>query len=605
MKYKIFVFIILFPAFARAQTVPNLDSIINELKSSWTLGVDSNSNTVDIGLYNKYKDLFDTSAVIDDDFNFRYIPGKMTGTYTILASPKEFDLYAHDVALEVSKLRIDSVSEPREILNTPDSIIFVIHRFVYAEKPGKYVLQDAGALAENIISNHPAIRFEKSHGNEKKSDKTAMKIYLEQQIQKYTDSLYKFYSTSEMRITLAYTADSMNALKIKRIQNISNTLTCINDIDNDAVLDTVDASPQEFGEITSHGRPDGDLDGVPDSADRCRGTYGSRDNMGCPDSYFTTNRQIQAFVGVQFSRPEINLPELNNLGYTDDNGKDAMDVLESKKGAIQNPASVNGIFAGGNYTFYFGKNAKKSGISVGINYTRFVAAFELTEPIVYTFKAFDGTDFYRRQINISNLKEEIAYNVINIPVQFDYRFKPFQATSWVINVKAGPSILLFNNTSDYNTTINFGGIYQIDTVTKNKTAYYDFFNRNSSYNVFLTSAGINQQNTNPGAASVFSQLSDNSKNYDFSFNKNYRDKQNLTLNTLAFNLSVDGQYKGKKDNQLALKFGVHFVYASIPAKKDKYIPINKTKDSFNSIYNSTAKSNYFAYGLNIGFAYSF
>ena len=63
MKYNFVLLIVLFPVLASAQRVPNIDSLVNnvleELKASWTLGVDSNSNTVDIGMYNKYKKLFD------------------------------------------------------------------------------------------------------------------------------------------------------------------------------------------------------------------------------------------------------------------------------------------------------------------------------------------------------------------------------------------------------------------------------------------------------------------------------------------------------------------------------------------------------------------
>jgi len=36
---------------------------------------------------------------------------------------------------------------------------------------------------------------------------------------------------------------------------------------------------------------------------------------------------------LQFNAAKINLPELNQVGYLDASGKDAMDVLQSKRGS--------------------------------------------------------------------------------------------------------------------------------------------------------------------------------------------------------------------------------------------------------------------------------
>jgi hypothetical protein len=135
-------------------------NLITELEDCWTLGIDSNNRMVDIAAYNKYKSLFDTSAIVDDDLAFRFVPGRSLGMYELHATPKDFDEYAHDAALQVSKFRIDSVSEPRKLI-VSDSVIYEIDRIVYVEKPVKYVLQNADVLTTSILDNHPGIRFER------------------------------------------------------------------------------------------------------------------------------------------------------------------------------------------------------------------------------------------------------------------------------------------------------------------------------------------------------------------------------------------------------------------------------------------------------------
>jgi len=607
MKYKIVLLLLLLPAITRAQQVTRLDSmvrnVIAELKDSWTLGVDSNSNTVDIAMYNKYKSLFDVAASVDDDLNFQFIPGKNSGTYKLLATPREFDVYAHDAALQISKFRVDSVG-PQGRLNIEDSIIYEIRRIVYVEKPARYVLSDADGLADSILSKHPDIRFENKNANAKEATKQEILGRLKKELAKDPDDVYKFYSTSDLRIVLAYTTDSLYPVKIISIRNIANLLSCINDDDKDGVLNAADSLPGKYGEFTAAGAPDDDLDGVTDADDRCRGTYGSLQNKGCPESYFVTNGQLNGAIGLQFNLPKTNLPALDELGYRDESGADAMDVLQSKTGSLKSSTAVSGIYAGGNVVYFFGKDAKRTGISAGFSYSRCVTNYELADPIVYTYKSSDGHDFYRRQITISRLTEKMAINVVNIPVQLHYRFKVNAIKNWVINLKAGPSFILINGLTDYNATIDVGGIYQIDTVNKDKITYYDFFDKASSGNVYLTSSGINQQNSNPGAAAIFDQLN-SSGNYDFASNKIFRDQRKISRVTAAFNFSLDAQYRRSRNNPMAIKAGIHFVYAPSIGSNEKYTPIERTTDEYNSIFNSNGRSVYFAYGVTLGLVYDF
>lgn len=602
MKYVIVLLIILFPVCAIAQTKEPIDSLAGELYKdlvgSWTLGIDSTSAAVDIRVYNKFKSLFDLNATVVDDINafYQFIPGqnpeKNSGIYKIDLKPKSFDKYAHDVALQVSKLRIEPLGEPQ--INTGNMTI-TIKRKIYAEIIRKYIFPDTDTLAAQIVSNREIKFDEKS-----KDGRYRLTNNLKTKIRGNYDAVFQFSSTNSLLITMAFKND---AVKIISIESAFDSFTCLNDFDFDGILDKEDSLPNRFGDFTSNGRPDYDLDGVPDEVkpgdktllDDCKRTYGDTSNHGCPAAYFITKNAFDGFIGVQMNSAKINLPELNKIGY------DAMDVLQSKKGTLTNPGLKFGIYAGGNYTHYFGKERKNIGLSIGFAYAGFTADYQITDPIVYTFKSSDGINPYRRQITINSLKEEIQYSIFNIPVMLNYRCKINSEEKWIVNFKAGPSLMLFKTTSDYNAVINFGGLYQANNTG---IIYNDFFEAESTYNIFITGDSINSQNPNPGADDIFKQLRANADGYDFANNKNYREKQqNSTRIAVAINLGVDVQHPITED--WYFKFGLQLVYAPLMERKEKYKPIDKTTDKFLSIYNSSAASNYSALGVNMGLLYNF
>ncbi len=622
MKYKIVLFVILFPVFVRAQTAARIDTLVNQLidglRMSWTMGIDNNSRSVDLKAYNKFKTLFATDATIDDDFNFRFIPGKKAGTYAVDIKSKPFDLYAHDVALEISKLRIDNDTI---LYKNPDSLIVEIRRTVWAEKPRKYLFQDTDSLVNSILSFHKDVEFEKNSGKERDDEYAAMKKNLKGKILRNPDSVYQFRTSSTLRIHMIMIKDSVDSkvdVKIKTIETIlkNATVECLNDDDKDGILNGEDSCrianncKNPYGDFTANGMPDYDLDGVPDATDKCPVTYTSKaGNQGCPTSFFINQSQIEGFIGAQLNSADINLPELNQLGYVDQSGNNATDVLQSEKGILKNPGSKPGISVGGNYIFYFGTRRRNTGVSIGFTYSAFKADYQLEAPMIYTFKSSDGTNNYRRQVSIISLNEEISYHIINLPVMFDFRFKPGikAKQKLVINLKAGPSVMIFRNSSDYNANIDLGGLYQVDTIRQDAITYYDHFDAGSRWNVLITPQSINTQNPNPGAGTVFSRLYAASANYDFASNKNYRDTKKLSRTTVAINLGCDIQYNISRfhENGMAVKLGAYFVYAPLPERKQKYIPLDRTSDEFNSIYNSTAKSNYSTFGIIAGFVYSF
>ena len=608
MNKIIILLIALLPACAMAQTSKAfIDSlarnVMTDLQDSWTLGIDSNNDVVDVRMYNKFKNLFDTAATITDDINAYYMlnTGGKKGMYLSDPTPKNFEIYAHDIALQVKSINTETDSITA---NTADAgaMVFTIRRKDTIQKIRQFVIGDAASFVDKITTGRH-IEFDRP-----KDDSTMRKNFV-QKLNDTKDALYKFTSVRILRVIIKYN-DADSTCRIMAIENVTkdSVMVCLNDNDGDGVLNQEDLLPGTPGDFTADGRPDNDFDGVPDinnngsGIDKCRDVYGTLENRGCPATYFSTNKEVSGFFGAQQNSAKINLPELTDLGYRNADGSDAIDVLQSQKGVLQNPGSTLGIYAGGSFAYYFGKR-KRAGISVGFTYSGFSAQYLLTEPMIYTFKASDGVDDYRRQITVNSLTEDIAYSMFNFPVLFNYRFHIDKSNKTVLAFKAGPSFILFNNTSDYNTSIDFGGLYQIDTITKDAIRYYDYYDPNSTWNIAVTSTGINNQNTDPGAAEVFLKLYNASNGYDFASNKNYRGKEKLKRSAIAFNAGID--VVRDISNGLAIKFGGHFLYASLFERSQKYIAANSTADGFNSIYNSNAKTSYSAFGIAAGFVFNF
>lgn len=614
MKFITILFFVLFPLFAVAQQTGeiriNYDSLskntINDLLDTWTLGIDSNSESVDIRVYNKFKNLFDSSAVVVDDITVMYKPGtyKQGGTYTTDTAARPFDMYAHDVSLKVKGLNIDSVSILSSNTSNFKAVTYKLRRNVEVQMTREFLLGDTMDFVYKSIGDR-FILFEKA------VDNLVMKRNFMAKVSNGKDAVYRFGSVADLQVTMRY--DEEGVYKITSIENVTPRflVVCRNDDDKDVVLNADDSLPQKPGDFTASGMPDYDFDGVPDILpgkddnliaaviDQCKTTYGLATNLGCPASYFSSKIQGDLFVGFQANSTRINLPELNQLGYQDASGNDAVDVLQSKKGALSDPGSITGISAGGNLIFFIGKK-RKTGVSIGAVFSRYTANYSLTQPVVYTYKSFDGGDFYRRQLTIKSLTEKITYYMLNFPVLFNYRVHLGNRNMSFANFKIGPSLMIFKNTSDYDALINVGGIYQVDPVQQ-KIIYDNYLDPASPYNVYLTSQGINDQNTDPGAISIFSRLPGT---YDFTDDKSYRDKsRNLTRYAIAVNAGFD--LHRKITESFAFKGGLYFVYATLPAKTQKYIPLDRTTDPYNSIFNSTAKSTYSTVGISAGIVYNF
>ena len=162
---------------------------------------------------------------------------------------------------------------------------------------------------------------------------------------------------------------------------------------------------------------------------------------------------------------------------------------------------------------------------------------------------------------------------------------------------------MFNATSTYDSKINFEGLYQVNSST-NAIFYSDPFDNSSSWNVLITANNINQQSSNPGSAIVFQSLHNSNSNYDFATGVSKRGQEKkMKRTTVAINAGMDVLHE--ITDRFAFKAGAYFTYAPLRERKEKYKPIDKTSDQFKSIYNSSAKTNYLAYALNIGFVFNF
>ena len=76
-------------------------------------------------------------------------------------------------------------------------------------------------------------------------------------------------------------------------------------------------------------------------------------------------------------------------------------------------------------------------------------------------------------------------------------------------------------------------------------------------------------------------MRENADHYDFANNKNYVGTQKNSVRlAVAKNLGFDLQRQISKT--LAFRIGAHFVYAPLPGRNEKYKPIDKTSDPFQS-----------------------
>ena len=603
MKYYLSLFLFLMPALVAAQGIKDT-LVINDLVESWTLGLtEASDDAADIRVFNKYKSLFSTDAIIQDDINGSFAPAVYRDGEPYKTSPSTVEVYAHDIALQFKNLKI-TVNGPI-IYNydslSSDSVINVsISRTIYGEKYRQYVIKNIDSLVAHIVQN----RIEQDNIEEVDAEKVSVAI--RNLLNDRDNRTYNFQASNTLivRMTVSNNQARINSISLDPGTKVENAI-CLNDDDRDGVINEEDECPGQMGDFTADGCLDNDLDGIGDAEDKCDFIYGVAGNSGCPPDYFLSNVNVTAWIGAHLNDAGLNMPSLDLLGYNE------TDVLQSSEGKLESPGLIFSPVFGADIAWYFGKKKKRAGIALGISYTGFSADYRVTEDAIYTFKANDGQDDYRRRVTLQEgSTETIDYKIINVPLLFRYRDMfgkkktDKESFKWSWEFSIGPSYIAFNNSAKYNANIDIEGIYQVDTITQDAVTYYDYYNESSTWNILLTANAINEQDSVPGANAVFDLLNNNG--YDFATGKNYTgETSNADRNGFALNAMFDVAYKLDDKGKLALKFGAAGCIAPLSDESSGYQLVDTTTDPYNPLYNSKAKSVYYSFGIHGGLVFNF
>lgn len=603
MKSYFALFIFLMPAWVAAQGSKDT-LVINDLVESWTLGLtESGDDAADIRVFNKYKSLFSTDAIIEDDINGSFTPAVYKDQEPYKTSPATVEVYAHGIALQFKNLKI-TVNSPitynYDSLSTDSVINVSIARTIYGEKYRQYVIKNIDSLVAHIV------QYKTEQDDIEEVDAEKVSEAIRNLIYDRENRTYNFQASNTLTVRIAI---KNNTAKITGIRINPSTKVekagCLNDRDSDGVIDEEDECPADMGDFTAAGCLDSDLDGIADTEDKCDFIYGVAGNSGCPPDYFLSNVNVTAWIGAHVNDAGLNMPSLDQLGYNEP------DFLQSSEGKLESPGLIFSPVIGADIAWYFGKKKKRAGIALGISYTGFSADYVVSEDAVYTYKANDGQDDYRRRVTLQDgSTETIDYKIINVPLLFRYRDmfgkknteKESYKWSWEFSI--GPSYIAFNNTAKYNATIDIEGIYQVDTITQDAVTYYDYYNESSTWNILLTADAINQQDSVPGANAVFDLF--NSSGYDFATGKNYSGEDgNADRSGFALNVMFDVAYKLDDKGKLALKFGAAGCIAPLSDQSSGYQLVDTSTDPYNPLYNSKAKSLYYSFGIHGGLVFNF
>lgn len=594
--------LILLPAATLAQSsyATSDTAIINELLGSWNVGLHQDGNEgVNIRLFNKFKELFWPEATVDDEIDAIFNPAAADDPDPYKKTSKPFEFYAHDLALHFRNMKTETadILYERTVLGNDTMINVSLIKTSSGEKLRQYVFDaDSGhTLAMNFLKykneQHPIEVSEKD---------TAKIVTAISQVRETGSPVFHFAAKHSMLVQLMV---KQGITKISGIRIISTFYdSCTNDLDNDGVTDDDDYCKDQKGDLTAHGCVDSDLDQLPDTDDDCDFIYGVAGNNGCPATFFVSNFDITPYVGFQLNSTKLNMPEPSALGYNQ------VDALESQKGSLSNPGLSISPIVGADLSYYFGKRKKNFGLSIGGSYTRFTASYEVTAPAVYAFKSNDGITDYRRVITLeAGSKEDLTYRIADFPLYFKYRkiILPKDESrfyKWELEFSAGPSFLLFTNSSRYNSTIDFEGLYQVDTLSRDGFTYYDLFQHSSTWNVYMTADSINAQSETPGAQAVFDMLNNNG--YDFATGKKYSgETKHFSSSNIAFHAKFEACYNFNDNDRFAIKFGGNVMVAPLSDQSAGYPFVDKTTDAYQSVYESHAKSGYFAFAVNAGLVF--
>src|SRR5205085_12106510 len=120
--------------------------------------------------------------------------------YKIDKTAKSFDDYAHDVALQIKNIRIDSVAMIDANTKNEKNMTFTINRRVYFQKTRKFVLGDK--FADTVIRGR-TITFNN------KNDSLRMASAFTDKITASGESVYKFKIKEVLQVAMAFDGDTV------------------------------------------------------------------------------------------------------------------------------------------------------------------------------------------------------------------------------------------------------------------------------------------------------------------------------------------------------------------------------------------------------------
>lgn len=421
-----------------------------------------------------------------------------------------------------------------------------------------------------------------------------------------SESNYHFRNQDTLLIKIAVQPDK--TVKIKQISLFGEqNFKCLNDMDNDGVIDEEDECSKEKGLISLKGCPDFDGDGTPDKDDDCPKLKGLKSNNGCPETTFAYRYAITGFAGIQFNSHKYDMPKTSDLGFKENE----YDAINTGAGAVNGgkTKSQTSFVFGGQLAYYFGKKSNRSyGFSLGFTVTPSYTINCKLDGVKYAIRAFDNDNVndanapeYYKLITMLSGTEILTYRMLNVPFLLRYRFK-FNK-DFACELSGGPSYIttLLMESKKEDVRFNFEGIYRLDASDN----IVSFNNSNDlSNDILLTADGI-ANNSTGNAQTLFEMLIKADQGYDFALNKPIdKDKNGGKVkprSSIAINANADFFYHIKP--KIAIKLGTDFTATNFKKNnvldEDKHL-ITKSTGEYNSFHNGQVKDTYFAYGIYLG-----
>ncbi|MBL0104992.1 MAG: hypothetical protein IPP51_15255 [Bacteroidetes bacterium] len=381
--------------------------------------------------------------------------------------------------------------------------------------------------------------------------------------------------------------DANGKYQIERISPVGSHFSCLNDKDDDGVMDNLDACPQKKGSIRFDGCPDTDHDGIPDNKDACWDEFGNEFNKGCPSSTFVNKFGVSLFTSIAMNSLTIPAPETLSYLQLD---KDAtnMGEIEMKNGMVTSLLSGIEVEMALNQknNFSLGVGLLMNKFSTAITWTGFKTEYQAQD--------IAGNQ-YRQRLTILSAQEDLDISTITIPVLFKYKSKISEKLGFYI--EAGPALHLISIDSKATASFTKEAIYVYKNQAWQYTATY------STNEAWLITA--EQVTAIHGDPRTYFQSLEN-QGYDVAYQENSTPKD-ASFSMLGFGGIVRGGLMYFLDPSISIIGGPYFQYAIAPQTVKDYKPIDRieSKNQYNSVLNGVKNISSQQIGFLIGVKFGF